>query len=64
MKILLVYPRYLDTFWSFRHALKLISKKANFPPLGLLTVAESYDKTLLALRRQSQGLLSAVRIRD
>ncbi|MBN1693549.1 MAG: cobalamin-dependent protein, partial [Dehalococcoidales bacterium] len=39
MNILLVYPRYPDTFWSFRHALKFISKKANFPPLGLLTVA-------------------------
>jgi radical SAM superfamily enzyme YgiQ (UPF0313 family) len=39
MKILLVYPRYPDTFWSFRHALKFIAKKANFPPLGLLTVA-------------------------
>jgi radical SAM superfamily enzyme YgiQ (UPF0313 family) len=39
MKILFVYPRYPDTFWSFRHALKFISKKAAFPPLGLLTVA-------------------------
>ncbi len=39
MNILLVYPRYPDTFWSFRHALKFISKKASFPPLGLLTVA-------------------------
>lgn len=39
MKILLVYPKYPDTFWSFRHALKFISKKAPFPPLGLLTVA-------------------------
>jgi radical SAM superfamily enzyme YgiQ (UPF0313 family) len=39
MKILFVYPRYPDTFWSFRHALKFISKKASFPPLGLLTVA-------------------------
>ncbi len=39
MRILLVYPRYPDTFWSFRHALKFISKKASFPPLGLLTVA-------------------------
>lgn len=39
MKILFVYPRYPDTFWSFRHALKFISKKATFPPLGLLTVA-------------------------
>jgi radical SAM superfamily enzyme YgiQ (UPF0313 family) len=39
VKILLVYPRYPDTFWSFKHALKFISKKAAFPPLGLLTVA-------------------------
>ncbi len=39
MKILLVYPQYPDTFWSFKHALRFISKKAIFPPLGLLTVA-------------------------
>lgn len=39
MKILLVYPKYPDTFWSFTHALKFISKKAALPPLGLLTVA-------------------------
>jgi len=39
MKILLIYPQYPDTFWSFRYALKFVSKKASFPPLGLLTVA-------------------------
>jgi radical SAM superfamily enzyme YgiQ (UPF0313 family) len=39
LRILLVYPWYPDTFWSFRHALKFLSKKASFPPLGLLTVA-------------------------
>jgi radical SAM superfamily enzyme YgiQ (UPF0313 family) len=39
MKILMVYPYYPDTFWSFRHALKMASKKAAFPPLGLLTIA-------------------------
>jgi radical SAM superfamily enzyme YgiQ (UPF0313 family) len=39
LKILLVYPQYPDTFWSFKHALNFISKKAAFPPLGLLTVA-------------------------
>jgi radical SAM superfamily enzyme YgiQ (UPF0313 family) len=44
MKILLVYPEYPDTFWSFRHALKFISKKAAFPPLGLLTVAAMLPK--------------------
>ncbi|MBN1375774.1 MAG: B12-binding domain-containing radical SAM protein [Dehalococcoidia bacterium] len=39
MKILLINPEYPDTFWSFKHALKFISKKAAFPPLALLTVA-------------------------
>ncbi len=39
MRILLVYPKYPDTFWSFKYALKFISKKASLPPLGLLTVA-------------------------
>jgi len=39
MKVLLVYPKYPDTFWSFTYALKFISKKAVYPPLGLLTVA-------------------------
>jgi len=39
VKILLVYPKYPVTFWSFKYALKFISKKASFPPLGLLTVA-------------------------
>ncbi len=39
MKILLVYPKYPKTFWSFWYALKFIFKKAAFPPLGLLTVA-------------------------
>ena len=39
MKILLVYPRTPDTFWSFKHVMRFVSKKAAFPPLGLLTVA-------------------------
>lgn len=39
MKILLLYPKCPDTFWSFRYALKFIRKKATTPPLGLLTVA-------------------------
>ncbi len=39
MKILLVYPQYPDTFWSYRHALRIAAKRAAFPPLGLLTVA-------------------------
>jgi len=39
MRILFVYPEFPDTFWSFKHALKFIRKKAGSPPLGLLTVA-------------------------
>lgn len=39
MNILHVYPTYPDTFWGFKHALKFISKRASFPPLGSLTVA-------------------------
>jgi radical SAM superfamily enzyme YgiQ (UPF0313 family) len=39
MKVLLAYPEFPDTFWSFKHALKFIRKKASVPPLGLLTVA-------------------------
>lgn len=39
MNILLVSPQTPDTFWSFKHVLKFVSKKAAFPPLGLLTVA-------------------------
>ncbi|MBK6967514.1 MAG: B12-binding domain-containing radical SAM protein [Bacteroidales bacterium] len=39
MKVLLVYPLYPDSFWSFKHALRFISKKAAVPPLGLITVS-------------------------
>jgi radical SAM superfamily enzyme YgiQ (UPF0313 family) len=51
MKILLVYPQYPATFWSFKHALKFVSKKSSYPPLGLLTVAamlpENWEKRLV-----------------
>jgi hypothetical protein len=39
MNVLLIYPKFPDTFWSFTYALKFIRKKAAFPPLGLLTIA-------------------------
>ncbi len=39
MKILLVYPKNPDTFWSFKHVLHCVSKRSTFPPLGLLTIA-------------------------
>lgn len=39
MNVLLLYPEFPPTFWSFKHALKFIRKRASLPPLGLLTVA-------------------------
>ena len=39
MRILLVYPQNPDTFWSFKHVLRFVSKRSTFPPLGLLTIA-------------------------
>lgn len=39
MNALLLYPEFPATFWSFKHALKFIRKRASLPPLGLLTVA-------------------------
>ncbi len=39
MNILLIYPEFPDTFWSFKHALNFINRKASSPPLGLVTIA-------------------------
>lgn len=51
MKILLVYPQFPKTFWSFDYALGFISKKASMPPLGLITIAsmlpDSWEKRLV-----------------
>lgn len=57
MNILLVYPRFPDTFWSFKHALRFVRKRAANPPLGLLTVAAmlpgEWRKRLVDLNIQS-----------
>ncbi|MBD3336008.1 MAG: DUF4070 domain-containing protein [Candidatus Eisenbacteria bacterium] len=45
MNILLVSPKTPDTFWSFSHALRFVSKKSSLPPLGLLTVAAMLPRT-------------------
>jgi radical SAM superfamily enzyme YgiQ (UPF0313 family) len=39
MNALLIYPQFPDTYWSFKHALKFLGKRAAQPPLGLMTVA-------------------------
>ncbi|MEO0794587.1 MAG: B12-binding domain-containing radical SAM protein [Verrucomicrobiota bacterium] len=39
MNTLLVYPEFPATYWSFRHALRFLGKKAALPPLGMVTVA-------------------------
>src|SRR3989344_736033 len=53
MKILLLWPKFPATFWSFKSALPFIAKKAAFPPLGLLTVAsllpQKWEKKLIDL---------------
>ena len=45
MKVLFVFPQYPDSFWSFRQALRFISKKASVPPLGLITVSAMLPKS-------------------
>ena len=39
MNALLIYPKFPDTYWSFKHALSFQGKRAAQPPLGLMTVA-------------------------
>jgi len=59
VRVLLVYPDHPVTFWSLKHAVKFISKEANFPPLGLLTVAallpEDWEKRLIDMNVQPLG---------
>ncbi len=39
MNVLLTYPEYPDTFFSFKHSLRFVSRRAASPPLGLITVS-------------------------
>jgi radical SAM superfamily enzyme YgiQ (UPF0313 family) len=45
MNALLIYPEFPETYWSFKHALKFVGKRAAQPPLGLMTVAALLPKT-------------------
>lgn len=57
MKVLLVYPEFPDTYWSFRHALSFIGKRSAFPPLGLLTISAmlpaSWEKRVVDMNVRS-----------
>jgi radical SAM superfamily enzyme YgiQ (UPF0313 family) len=56
MKILLVYPDYEDTFWSFNRIIKILGKKAAYPPLGLLTIGTmlpgEWDRKLIDMNTE------------
>src|SRR4028118_626697 len=39
MRVLLLYPLFPKSFWSFEKTLALLGRKAMLPPLGLVTVA-------------------------
>ncbi len=39
MNVLLISPATPVTFWSLKHAMRFVARRAAFPPLGLLTVA-------------------------
>jgi radical SAM superfamily enzyme YgiQ (UPF0313 family) len=56
MKVLLVYPEFPETYWSFRHALSFEGTRAAFPPLGLLTISallpEAWERRLVDLNIQ------------
>jgi radical SAM superfamily enzyme YgiQ (UPF0313 family) len=38
-KVLLIYPEFPITYWSFHYALSFERKRSAFPPLGLLTIS-------------------------
>jgi len=44
MNLLMIYPEFPDTFWSFKHALKFVNKKVSNPPLGLMTISALLPK--------------------
>jgi radical SAM superfamily enzyme YgiQ (UPF0313 family) len=56
MKILLVYPEFPNTYWSFKHALPFAGKRSAFPPLGLLTISSllpaSWEKRLVDMNTE------------
>jgi radical SAM superfamily enzyme YgiQ (UPF0313 family) len=56
MNVLLVYPEYPPTYWSFRYAVRFQRRKASFPPLGLMTISpmlpREWNKRLVDLNAE------------
>ena len=66
MRILMIYPEFPDTFWSFKHALKFINRKINNPPLGLMTISallpKDWEKRLIDTNIEYQTDLKACKL--
>jgi hypothetical protein len=45
MRVLLLYPVFPASFWSFEKTIQLLGRKAMLPPLGLVTVAALLPKS-------------------
>jgi radical SAM superfamily enzyme YgiQ (UPF0313 family) len=45
MRVLLLYPKFPKSFWSFEKTLELVNFKAQLPPLGIVTVAAILPQT-------------------
>ena len=62
MNALLVYPKWPDTYWSFKHALPFQGKRSSYPPLGLLTIRSPAAYPLgEAPRRHERALIDGFR---
>src|SRR3954466_13750122 len=57
MNILLVYPLFPKSYWSFHYAIAVEGTKALLPPLGLLTVGamlpKAWNKRLVDMNVQA-----------
>jgi radical SAM superfamily enzyme YgiQ (UPF0313 family) len=67
-KILMVYPEFPATYWSYEYALPFVGKKSLQPPLGLLTVAamlpDYYHVSLIDMNVDGRELPEAIEAAD
>ena len=59
MRVLLVSPAFVPTYWSYESSLRLAGRKCLLPPLGLITVASllpSHWQPKLVIALLSQGV--------